>query len=93
MIDVFGSGPVSGNPLAVVHDAEGLSTDEMQAITRWLNLSETTFLLPATTSAESEASNLRGVLPDARPIVQCGQGTNAWIVKDYLFVRSAYYTI
>ncbi|MCZ6736737.1 MAG: PhzF family phenazine biosynthesis isomerase, partial [Actinobacteria bacterium] len=49
MIDVFGSGPVSGNPLAVVHDAEGLSTDEMQAITQWLNLSETTFLLPPTT--------------------------------------------
>lgn len=48
MIDVFGSGPVSGNPLAVVHDAEGLSTDEMQDITRWMNLSETTFLLPAT---------------------------------------------
>jgi len=49
MIDVFGSGPVSGNPLAVVHDAEGLSTDEMQEITRWMNLSETTFLLPPTT--------------------------------------------
>jgi len=49
MIDVFGSGPVSGNPLAVVHDAEGLSSDDMQAITRWMNLSETTFLLPATT--------------------------------------------
>ncbi len=46
LIDVFGSGPVSGNPLAVVHDAEGLSTEEMQAITRWLNLSESTFLLP-----------------------------------------------
>ena len=49
MIDVFGSGPVSGNPLAVVHDADGLTTDEMQRITRWLNLSETTFLLPPTT--------------------------------------------
>ena len=48
MIDVFGSGPVSGNPLAVIHDAEGFSTEEMQAITRWMNLSETTFLLPAT---------------------------------------------
>ena len=46
MIDVFGSGPVSGNPLAVVHEAEGLSSEEMLAITRWLNLSETTFLLP-----------------------------------------------
>ena len=50
MIDVFGSGPVSGNPLAVVHGADGLTTDEMQAITRWMNLSETTFLLPPTDS-------------------------------------------
>lgn len=48
MVDVFGSGPVSGNPLAVVHDAEGLTTDEMVSITRWMNLSETTFLLPPT---------------------------------------------
>ena len=32
MIDVFGSGTLSGNPLAVVHDAEGLTTEEMQAI-------------------------------------------------------------
>lgn len=45
-IDVFGAGPVAGNPLAVVHDAQGLSTDQMQRLTRWLNLSETTFLLP-----------------------------------------------
>ena len=50
MIDVFGSGPYSGNPLGVVHDAEGLSTEEMMEITLWLNLSETTFLLPPTTT-------------------------------------------
>ena len=50
MIDVFGSGPLSGNPLAVVHDAEGLTTEEMLAITRWMNLSETTFLLPPSTN-------------------------------------------
>jgi PhzF family phenazine biosynthesis protein len=49
MIDVFGSGPLSGNPLAVVHGAEGLTTEEMLAITRWMNLSETTFLLPPST--------------------------------------------
>jgi PhzF family phenazine biosynthesis protein len=48
MIDVFGSGTLLGNPLAVVHDAEGLTAEEMQAITRWMNLSETTFLLPPT---------------------------------------------
>ncbi len=44
-IDVFSSQPFSGNPLAVVHDADGLSTDEMQRFTRWMNLSETAFLV------------------------------------------------
>jgi PhzF family phenazine biosynthesis protein len=48
IVDVFCSGPFTGNPLAVVLDAEGLSIDEMQRITRWLNLSETAFLLPST---------------------------------------------
>jgi PhzF family phenazine biosynthesis protein len=51
LIDVFATGPFSGNPLAVICDAEGLSTDEMLTITRWLNLSETTFLLPPTDEA------------------------------------------
>ncbi|WP_156679484.1 PhzF family phenazine biosynthesis protein [Sphingomonas profundi] len=46
LIDVFGVAPFSGNPLAVVAAAEDLDTEAMQRITRWLNLSETTFLLP-----------------------------------------------
>lgn len=54
LVDVF-HGPqlFSGNPLAVVLDGEGLTTGEMQRITRWLNLSEATFLLPPT-SAEAD---------------------------------------
>lgn len=47
-VDVFGSAPFSGNPLAVVADADGLTTDDMVRITRWTNLSEATFLLPPT---------------------------------------------
>jgi PhzF family phenazine biosynthesis protein len=47
-VDVFGSAPQSGNPLAVVHEAEGLTDEEMQRFARWTNLSETTFLLPPT---------------------------------------------
>lgn len=47
-VDVFGSGPISGNPLAVVVDADGLSTEDMLGLTRWMNLSESTFLLPPT---------------------------------------------
>lgn len=46
LVDVFGTEEFSGNPVAVVHDAAALSTETMQRITRWLNLSETTFLLP-----------------------------------------------
>jgi len=45
-VDVFGSGPCSGNPVAVVLDADGMSTEEMQRFARWTNLSETTFVLP-----------------------------------------------
>jgi PhzF family phenazine biosynthesis protein len=45
-VDVFGSGPCSGNPVAVVLDADGLSGEEMQRFARWTNLSETTFVLP-----------------------------------------------
>lgn len=48
LIDVFGTDKLTGNPLAVVADAEGLTTGEMQAIASWLNFSETTFLLPPT---------------------------------------------
>ena len=45
-LDVFTDVPMRGNPLAVVHDASGLSDAEMAAFARWTNLSETTFLLP-----------------------------------------------
>ena len=48
LIDVFNSGSFTGNPLAVVFAADDLDTDSMQRITRWVNLSETTFLLPPT---------------------------------------------
>ena len=44
-VDVFGSVGYDGNPLAVVHDAEGLDPIEMQRFASWTGLSETTFLL------------------------------------------------
>jgi PhzF family phenazine biosynthesis protein len=40
--------PLKGNPLAVVHAAQGLPEATMAAFARWTNLSETTFLLPPT---------------------------------------------
>lgn len=47
-LDVFTNRALSGNPVAVVVDAEGLDTDRMQRFAQWTNLSETTFLLPPT---------------------------------------------
>jgi PhzF family phenazine biosynthesis protein len=46
-VDVFGSEPFTGNPVAVVLDGSGLTAAQMQRIAHWMNLSETTFLLPA----------------------------------------------
>jgi PhzF family phenazine biosynthesis protein len=47
-VDVFTETPYRGNPLAVVLDGTGLSTEAMQHFTEWTNLSEATFLLPPT---------------------------------------------
>ena len=47
-LDVFATGPFSGNALCVILDATALSDEEMQAIARETNLSETTFVLPPT---------------------------------------------
>ena len=47
-VDVFTATPFRGNPVAVVLDGSGLSTEQMQAFTNWTNLSEATFLLPPT---------------------------------------------
>ena len=44
-VDVFSRGAFTGNPVAIVHDADDVSTEEMRAITRWTNLSEAAFLL------------------------------------------------
>lgn len=50
-VDVFSAEPWLGNPLAVVHDADGLSDEQMRRFARWTNLSETTFLCSPTDPA------------------------------------------
>src|SRR5206468_18116 len=52
--DVFTSRPLEGNPLAVVHDGTGLSDNQMQAIAREMNLSETTFIFPGDSGIEQD---------------------------------------
>ena len=79
-IDVFPSGPLSGNPLAVVFDADDLSDAQMLAAARWLNLSETSFLL---TPTEPEADYRVRIFTPAGEIPFAGHPTlgscHAWL--------------
>jgi PhzF family phenazine biosynthesis protein len=54
-VDVFTTGPGLGNPLAVVLDGDGLSTEQMQRFATWTNLSETTFAVTPTDAAADYA--------------------------------------
>jgi trans-2,3-dihydro-3-hydroxyanthranilate isomerase len=51
-VDVFTDRTLTGNSLAVFVDGRGLSTEQMQALAREMNLSETTFVLPGDAAAE-----------------------------------------
>ena len=55
VVDVFAERALEGNPLAIFHDANSLTTAEMQALARETNLAETTFVLPA----EDESAGVR----------------------------------
>ena len=53
-LDVFTRTPLTGNPLAIFTDARGLTDQEMQALAREMNLSETTFILPREPDMEAK---------------------------------------
>ncbi len=47
-VDVFTNAPFRGNPVAVILDGDGLSTEQMQRFANWTNLSESTFICSPT---------------------------------------------
>ncbi len=53
-LDVFTQTPLTGNSLAVFIDGRGLNDEEMQALAREMNLSETTFILPRDPAREAQ---------------------------------------
>ena len=81
-VDVFAPGPKAGNPVAVVHDAHGLSTEQMQSFANWTNLSETTFLLEP---SHSEADYKLRIFTPAAELPFAGHPTlgsaHAWLEK------------
>jgi len=62
-VDVFTKKPFGGNPLAVFPEAEGLTPREMQLLTKEMNLSETTFVLPASKGSGADF-RVRIFVPD-----------------------------
>ena len=78
-VDVFTERIFGGNPLAVFLDGRGLDEGEMQALAREMNLSETTFVLPATRA--DCAARVRIFTP-AREIPFAGHPTvgTAWVL-------------
>lgn len=58
-VDVFAPALLTGNPVAVVHAADGLDGDRMAAFARWTNLSETTFLLDPTPEGRAAGADYR----------------------------------
>ncbi|MCL6516478.1 PhzF family phenazine biosynthesis protein [Alicyclobacillus sp.] len=77
-VDAFTDRPFGGNPAGVVPDAGGLSEDEMQAIAREMNLSETAFLIPRREAGEF---TIRYFTPAAE-VAFCGHATlgSAWLL-------------
>ncbi len=68
-VDVFTDRPFTGNPLCVVPDATGLSSQQMQAIAGEMNLSETTFVLPP---ADPQAAYWMRIFTPAKEIPFAG---------------------
>lgn len=75
-------GPKAGNPVAVVHDADGLTTEQMQSFANWTNLSETTFLQKPT---HPEADYKLRIFTPASELPFAGHPTlgsaHAWLDK------------
>ena len=65
-LDVFTSTPLTGNGLAVVHDADGLDRSTMQRVARETNLSETTFIQSATVEGADYRNRIYTIVEEIR---------------------------
>jgi trans-2,3-dihydro-3-hydroxyanthranilate isomerase len=77
LVDVFADAPLTGNPLAVVADAERLEEPVMRAVAREFNQSETTFVLPPTRPGATW--RLRSFTPAGAEVAGAGHNAlGAW---------------
>ena len=77
-VDVFASRPLTGNPLSLIPDADGLAEPQMQAIAREFNQSETTFVLRP--SVPGATWRLRSFTPIGAEVFGAGHNAlGAWL--------------
>jgi trans-2,3-dihydro-3-hydroxyanthranilate isomerase len=91
-VDVFAENPLEGNALAIFCDARGLSTDEMQALARETNLSETTFIFPRAPEVERERGIQVRIFLTSGEIPFAGHptlGTASWLYWNHPMLRGA----
>ncbi|HEV2711411.1 MAG TPA: PhzF family phenazine biosynthesis protein [Edaphobacter sp.] len=92
LVDVFAEHPLQGNQLAIFTDAAGLSAEEMQAIAREMNLSETTFILPRAPEVERERGVQVRIFTVAEELQFAGHptlGTASWLYWNHAALRGA----
>ncbi len=91
-VDVFAERALEGNALAIFTDALGLSSDEMQAIARETNLSETTFILPRAPEVERERGVHVRIFLTTEEVPFAGHpilGTASWLYLNHPILRGA----
>lgn len=92
VLDVFAERPLEGNPLAVFHDAAGLSDEEMQALARETNLAETTFIFPDEPEREAREGVRVRIFTTEEELPFAGHptlGTATWIYLNHPVLRGA----
>jgi trans-2,3-dihydro-3-hydroxyanthranilate isomerase len=92
LFDVFAERPLEGNQLAVFHDGRGLSDEEMQALARETNLSETTFILPGDLAVEERDGVRVRIFTTTEELPFAGHptlGTATWLYLNHAAYRGA----
>jgi trans-2,3-dihydro-3-hydroxyanthranilate isomerase len=91
-VDVFAEAPLEGNALAIFCDARGLTTEEMQALARETNLSETTFIFPRAPEVERERGVQVRIFLTTEEVPFAGHptlGTASWLYWNHPVLRGA----
>jgi len=91
-LDVFAERALEGNALGIFTDARGLTTEEMQALARETNLSETTFILPRAPEVERERGVHVRIFTTEEELLFAGHptlGTASWLYWNHPTLRGA----